>query len=406
MLKWGKNKKLLTLTLLIMFVISVGLSFQTVILTKTAYADDSKYPSFVARSPLKAGTDVIMTSAYNTIRSGLSANPHNGVDLVKSGDTNGVPVYAVADGTVVASAKGCNTGDDACGGGFGNHVMISHGNYTVRDVAEDFGKGKPSSGEVVTVVGHMQNGSVKVKNGDKIKAGTQLGAIGNTGFSRGSHLHLGVYLNNNGNFYEKHYNPMAYAGIPKKAWNKQGVNFKVEDGFFDNTGKKVGKASGTTEASEGKTGDSDVKDSEEWKKPLVEFIEREFKDSKVGLADDEHGMFINNNLILGFTNVANTALTISYLAVTFLCVAYIVYLTTITIFYLVLLPKGRANNKASDIFEKTTGIDAVYTRKGVFDILISDILGVVFVAFILGGGFVAMYNIFFQLLGYISKVVW
>jgi len=58
--------------------------------------------------------------------------------------------------------------------GFGNSVTLRH------DI-----QGKP----YVTVYAHMQNGSIKVKKGQRIEAGTPLGKMGTTGVSTGKHLH-------------------------------------------------------------------------------------------------------------------------------------------------------------------------------------------------------------------------
>jgi murein DD-endopeptidase MepM/ murein hydrolase activator NlpD len=58
--------------------------------------------------------------------------------------------------------------------GFGNSVTIRHNI-----------DGKP----YVTIYAHMANGSVKVKNGQRVEAGQPLGKMGSTGMSTGKHLH-------------------------------------------------------------------------------------------------------------------------------------------------------------------------------------------------------------------------
>jgi hypothetical protein len=56
----------------------------------------------------------------------------------------------------------------------GNHVVIDHGNGLYSFYA------------------HLQQGSVKVKVGDKVQAGDQLGLLGNTGNTSGPHMHFHI----------------------------------------------------------------------------------------------------------------------------------------------------------------------------------------------------------------------
>lgn len=55
---------------------------------------------------------------------------------------------------------------------YGNYVLIEHG-----------------SGEF-TLVGHLRNGSVRVKKGQRVAAGQPVGAVGNSGASGGVHVHF------------------------------------------------------------------------------------------------------------------------------------------------------------------------------------------------------------------------
>ncbi len=57
--------------------------------------------------------------------------------------------------------------------------MSSYGNY----VLIDHGRGE------FTLYGHMRQGSVRVKRGQKIATGTTVGELGNSGASGGVHLH-------------------------------------------------------------------------------------------------------------------------------------------------------------------------------------------------------------------------
>jgi murein DD-endopeptidase MepM/ murein hydrolase activator NlpD len=85
----------------------------------------------------------------------------------------GTTVVASRGGTVVGVTSSCHpTSSFGCGGGFGNHVVISH----------DGGMG--------TVSAHLSSVSVGV--GQQVGAGQPIGAVGNSGNSYGAHLHFEV----------------------------------------------------------------------------------------------------------------------------------------------------------------------------------------------------------------------
>lgn len=89
---------------------------------------------------------------------------HSGLDFAGS---LGQPVYACADGKVVLAHKNFRL----------------HGNV----VAIDHGQG------VVSIYIHLQK--IKVKEGDLVEAGEQIGNVGATGRANGPHLHLSLYVN-------------------------------------------------------------------------------------------------------------------------------------------------------------------------------------------------------------------
>lgn len=92
---------------------------------------------------------------------------HSGVDLAGS---LGTPIYAASDGVVVESTTQVGTG------------------YWVRI------KHEYPSGEIYyTGYAHMYAQDVLVRVGDVVKAGQQIAAIGNTGYSTGPHLHFEVH---------------------------------------------------------------------------------------------------------------------------------------------------------------------------------------------------------------------
>lgn len=105
---------------------------------------------------------------------------HEGVDWAAS---QGTPIYAAAPGVV--SEVGYNDRS-------GNFVIISH----------------DLEGTVFTThYYHQPEGGPKVTVGQEVKAGEQVGVVGNTGWSTGPHLHFEI-RNADGNAIE----PLAFMG--------------------------------------------------------------------------------------------------------------------------------------------------------------------------------------------------
>lgn len=122
-----------------------------------------------------------LTSLWNEDRTTYN---HGAIDI---GADYGTQIVAAYEGTVVDVYNGCshNWGKSAscgCGGGYGNYVMIDHGN------------GK------MTIYGHLTRAVVDI--GDKVKIGQTIGYVGSTGNSTGPHLHFECRLNG------VKYNPM------------------------------------------------------------------------------------------------------------------------------------------------------------------------------------------------------
>lgn len=122
---------------------------------------------------LKTGsTQVTCTYAehYEKFKNGLSTAC--GVDVVKHYNQCDW-ITAHTDGTVIKVVDyldGTNRVLDKEGCAYGNYVMIEH-----RD-------------RLVTLYAHLEK--VQVKEGQKVAKGTVLGFMGNTGGSRGAHLHF------------------------------------------------------------------------------------------------------------------------------------------------------------------------------------------------------------------------
>ena len=88
---------------------------------------------------------------------------HTGMDIASN---QGTAVYACDSGTVVLAEWY---------GGYGNCIMIDHGNG------------------YKTLYGHLS--VISVSNGQTVSQGETIGQVGSTGNSTGPHLHLEVYKN-------------------------------------------------------------------------------------------------------------------------------------------------------------------------------------------------------------------
>lgn len=112
-----------------------------------------------------------------TITSGVGArwgSYHQGMDIM---GPHGSEIHASETGTVIRASETCphdygKSASCGCGGGYGNYVIIDHGN--------DF----------ITLYGHLTEVDVEV--GDKVKQGDVIGKMGSTGFSTGDHLHFEI----------------------------------------------------------------------------------------------------------------------------------------------------------------------------------------------------------------------
>ena len=112
----------------------------------------------------------------------------------------GAPVKAADAGYVALAASGWN-------GGYGNHVIIDHGNG------------------FSTLYAHLN--SIYVRPGENVARGAEIGSLGNTGNSTGPHLHIeiryqGVPRNPLGYLALIDWCPIAVPGIgwPQKQRNR------------------------------------------------------------------------------------------------------------------------------------------------------------------------------------------
>ena len=107
----------------------------------------------------------IITSrfGYRTAPTAGASSYHGGLDI---GAGEGATIVAAASGTVILASYN---------GGYGNCVMINHGNG------------------LVTLYGHMK--SISVSNGQQVSKGQTIGKVGSTGVATGPHCHFEIRVN-------------------------------------------------------------------------------------------------------------------------------------------------------------------------------------------------------------------
>ncbi len=126
----------------------------------------NKMVSFVARTPMGYPHHGAITSGY-----GYRDNPFTGENIETHGGldikgTYGQLVKSTADGKVTFAGSR---------GGYGNCIVISHGNG------------------FETYYGHLSK--ILIREGQYIDAGQNIGKIGSTGRSTGPHLHYEIHRN-------------------------------------------------------------------------------------------------------------------------------------------------------------------------------------------------------------------
>ncbi len=122
---------------------------------------------------------------------------HAGIDFPMP---NGTPILAACAGTVIYISKDIKKGEGV----------------SIRSDETFMAGGQPC--KMSCIYWHLKDGSISVKVGDKVPAGTQIGLSNNTGQTTGPHLHFGLfplaldgthelYLNNG---YKGAVNPFPY----------------------------------------------------------------------------------------------------------------------------------------------------------------------------------------------------
>lgn len=160
-----------------------------------SYGPSNEAPHRRTVLPLEGAARIPQRFATDWVRAGADGKAFHG-DPSKNENWGayGAEVYAVADGTIVATVDGIpdNTPPNLPPGGTidqagGNHVIL------------DLGDGR------YAFFAHLKPGSLRVHKGDRVKRGQVLGLVGNSGNSMGPHLHFHVSTDPT---------PLATEGLP------------------------------------------------------------------------------------------------------------------------------------------------------------------------------------------------
>lgn len=166
------------------------------LLAASAVAADSSQPEFGMPIDCHYGVNCYIQNYVDTDASGdhtdyrcghLSYNGHTGTDFRVPGlkaMRSGVSVLAAADGVVRATRDGMLDISIRDGGKIsirdrecGNGVMLEHGNGWETQYC------------------HLRNGSIRVKQGQSVKAGAAIGLVGLSGQTEFPHVHFAVRHN-------------------------------------------------------------------------------------------------------------------------------------------------------------------------------------------------------------------
>lgn len=122
----------------------------------------------VIREPYLGGSGPAQTGYYdNPLPGGIITQSIHGWNAVDIGAARGTPIHAAAGGTVIVVRN-----NSAWNGGYGNYVVITHGNGTQ------------------TLYAHMTHAIVA--SGQTVAGGQIIGYVGTTGMATGPHLHFEV----------------------------------------------------------------------------------------------------------------------------------------------------------------------------------------------------------------------
>ena len=129
---------------------------------------------FIFQRPIRppANTSVDVTYRYASTANG-TRDPHHGVEFLNK---FGTPVYAAGDGTVIFAGPDTEAIYSPWINYYGNVIVIQHAD------------------QMFTLYAHLSK--ILVEAGTSVRAGEEIGEVGQTGVAIGSHLHFEVRRGN------------------------------------------------------------------------------------------------------------------------------------------------------------------------------------------------------------------
>jgi murein DD-endopeptidase MepM/ murein hydrolase activator NlpD len=132
-------------------------------------------PAAVYRPPFEAGQSFLITQGFHGQSSHFGPQSEYAVDVAMP---DGTPVCAARAGIVIEVANDFFENSlDLSYAGRANHIMILHADGTMA------------------VYAHLKLESARMQPGMRVEAGEVIAQSGNTGYSRGPHLHFAVQRN-------------------------------------------------------------------------------------------------------------------------------------------------------------------------------------------------------------------
>lgn len=163
------------------------------------------------RSPFDKASKV--TTTFKQKGTIWSIGYHTGVDLIPTDGSKNPKLYAIANCTILSV--------NACGASYGNHIV-----------------GLTPDGYVF-LMAHMRDYPL-VKKGQSVKAGQQVGVMGNTGNSYGEHLHIELENSKTWQYAKNLIDPTKYIDLNKYSNTNCVLSSKIDD-FISEAIKHIGE---------------------------------------------------------------------------------------------------------------------------------------------------------------------